>query len=74
MECGWNQVCGTWGERVRSVSGNRGWWRRGISTIAPDTWEQEGSREPTLAETPSSGVMDPEVSTFYSQAGLPVEG
>jgi hypothetical protein len=27
----------------------------------------------TLAETPSSGEMDPEVAIFYSQANLPVE-
>jgi len=32
-----------------------------------------GSMEVTLAESPSSGIMEPEVATSCSQAGTPVE-
>jgi hypothetical protein len=42
----------------------------------PETWNGGGSQESmgvTLAETPSSGDIEPEETTSYSQAGLPGE-
>jgi hypothetical protein len=43
----------------------------------PETGDGKRSRGSvgiTLSEIPSSGDMGPEVATFCSQAGLPVEG
>lgn len=34
----------------------------------------QGAMEETLAETPISEGMNPEVTTSYNQAGIPVEG
>ena len=43
----------------------------------PETWDGGGSEESmrvTVAETPSSGDMEPEEAIPCSQAGLPEEG
>lgn len=34
----------------------------------------QGAMEETLAETPISEGVDPELATSYNQAGIPVEG
>lgn len=43
----------------------------------PETWDGQDSQESmgvTLAKTPSSGDMQPEIATSCSQAEPPVEG
>ena len=43
----------------------------------PETWDGGGSQElvrVTFVETHSSGDIEPEEATSYSQAGSPVEG
>jgi hypothetical protein len=67
------------GQRVRRINGN--WWLPGLEggvSLGCDrdlVWEWlPGVYGGDIAETPCSGVMEPEVTISHSQAGPLVEG
>lgn len=75
-----DQVWGETGERARGQekewesAAGRG--RKWVESWGPETWDGGGFQESvdmTLAKTHSSGDMEPEEATSYTQAGTPVE-
>ena len=65
------------GQRARRMNGNQlAGAEVGVSLRCARTWDGEGSQESigmTLVETPRSGDIENEQTTFCSQAGPPVE-